>query len=281
MVPVPSGTFLMGSDGPQVNRGDGESPVRAISLDAFEIGRFPVTNAEFARFADSTGYVSGAERFGWSFVFARFLPADLRRGAERPPQAPWWCRVDGADWRHPEGPQSDVAERAAHPVVHVDHADAVAFAAWAGMRLPIEAEWERASRGGLEQATYPWGDELRPGGEHRCNIWQGRFPVSNTEDDGYLGTSPVGTYPPNGFGLHDVAGNVWEWCADQWGTDHSSGGGHDPSSPVAGSSRVMRGGSYLCHDSYCNRYRVAARTHNDPQSAAGNLGFRVARSVAG
>ncbi|MGL5929292.1 MAG: formylglycine-generating enzyme family protein [Dermatophilaceae bacterium] len=281
MVLVPSGTFLMGSDSPQGNRGDGETPVRQVSLDAFEIGRFPVTNAEFARFADSTGYVSGAERFGWSFVFARFLPADLRRGAERPPQAPWWCRVDGADWRHPEGPHSDVAGRAVHPVVRVDHADACAFAEWAGMRLPTEAEWERAARGGLEQATYPWGDELLPGGEHRCNIWQGRFPVSNTEDDGYLGTSPVGTYPPNGFGLHDVAGNVWEWCADRWGTDHPSGGGHDPRGPAAGSSYVMRGGSYLCHDSYCNRYRVAARTHNDPQSAAGNLGFRVARRVAG
>jgi formylglycine-generating enzyme len=280
LVAVSADTFRMGSEGHEVNAGDGEGPVRPVTLGAFEIGRFPVTNGEFARFVESTGHITGAERFGWSFVFARFLPAELRRGAQRPAAAPWWCRVDGAEWRHPEGPGSDLAGRDQHPVVHVDHDDAVAFAGWAGLRLPTEAEWERAARGGLEQATYAWGEELLPGGEHRCNIWQGRFPVSNTADDGYAGTSPVGSYAPNGLGLHDVAGNVWEWCADWWGTDHRPSPVRDPRGPSGGTARVMRGGSYLCHDSYCNRYRVAARTQNDPQSAAGNLGFRVARSVS-
>ncbi|MGN6523270.1 MAG: formylglycine-generating enzyme family protein, partial [Actinomycetes bacterium] len=156
---------------------------------------------------------------------------------------------------------------------HVDHADANAYCAWAGLRLPSETEWEYAARGGLEQARYAWGDELLPDGEHRCNIWQGRFPTRNTQDDGWFGTAPVTTYRPNGYGLYNVAGNVWEWCADTW-----SVGGRTPTSDSA-APRVMRGGSYLCHDSYCNRCRVAARTSNDPSSSSGNVGFRCARSV--
>ena len=278
LVDVPGGTFLMGSNGPDVNAGDGEGPVREVTLAPYAIGRHQVTTTEFAAFVDATGYTTGAERFGWSFVFAGFLPAHLRRGAQRPDAAPWWCRVDGATWAHPEGPGSDLTGRDDHPVVHVDHDDALAYCAWAGLRLPTEAEWERAARGGLPQATYAWGEDLTPGGEHRCNIWQGRFPTTNTLQDGYAGTAPVGSFPPNGYALHDVAGNVWEWCADWWGTTHSPAPATDPHGPDTGTARVMRGGSYLCHASYCNRYRVAARTHNDPDSAAGNLGFRVARS---
>jgi formylglycine-generating enzyme required for sulfatase activity len=152
--------------------------------------------------------------------------------------------------------------------VHVSWHDAAAFCAWAGTRLPTEAEWEYAARGGLEQARYPWGDELTPGGRHRCNIWQGRFPDVNTEDDGYLGTAPVTRYAPNGYGLHNMAGNVWEWTADRF----SPGGDQEP--------RAMRGGSYLCHASYCNRYRVAARTANTPDSSAGNVGFRIVADPA-
>ena len=278
MVTVPGGTFLMGSQAPDVNPGDGEGPVREVTLDPFDIGRHAVTNGEFAAFAAATGYRTGAERFGWSFVFASFLPGALRRGAQRPDEAPWWCRVDGADWRHPEGPGSDLDQRWDHPVVHVDHDDASAYCAWAGLRLPSEAEWERAARGGLEQVAYAWGDELTPDGQHRCNIWQGRFPVKNTAEDGYLGTAPAESFPPNGYGLYNVAGNVWEWCADWWGTRHDPGPVTNPQGPPEGTKRVMRGGSYLCHASYCNRYRVAARTGNDPDSASGNVGFRVARN---
>jgi formylglycine-generating enzyme required for sulfatase activity len=173
--------------------------------------------------------------------------------------------VSGAYWRHPEGPGSDLDGRWDHPVVHVSWHDAVAFCAWADLRLPTEAEWEYAARGGLDQARYPWGDELTPDGEHRCNIWQGRFPVRDTAEDGYSGTAPVNAFEPNGFGLYNVAGNVWEWCADWFDR--------------AQQNRAMRGGSYLCHESYCNRYRVAARTANSPDTSGGNIGFRCAADL--
>lgn len=272
----------MGGDDHDANGGDGEGPIREVAVSPLRIGATQVTNAEFGAFVADTGYRTGAERFGWSFVFAGFLPAASRRGAERPQAAPWWCRVDGATWRSPEGPPSDVAARADHPVVHVDHGDAVAYCAWAGQRLPTEAEWEYVARGGLDQARYPWGDELTPEGEHRCNIWQGRFPVRNTVADGFAGTCPVRSFGPNGFGLFGTSGNVWEWCADWWSTQHQADGAlmEDPTGPASGSSRVMRGGSYLCHESYCNRYRVAARTSNDSGSSSGNVGFRVAGVTA-
>jgi formylglycine-generating enzyme required for sulfatase activity len=272
-VRLDGGTFLMGSEDADANPGDGEGPVRPVAVAAFEIATTTVTNEQFAAFVDATGHVTGAERYGWSFVFASFLPAHLRRGAQRPVGTPWWCRVDGASWRRPEGPGSAVDDRLDHPVVHVDHTDALAYCAWAGLRLPSETEWEYAARGGLEQARYAWGDDLLPGGEHRCNIWQGRFPTRNTQDDGWFGTAPVRSYPPNGYGLYNVAGNVWEWCASAW----SVGDQAPPAGPSA--PRVMRGGSYVCHDSYCKRYRVAARTSNDPSSSSGNVGFRCARSV--
>jgi sulfatase modifying factor 1 len=273
------GAFRMGSEDSDVNQGDGEGPERTVTLSPFWISRHTVTNAEFGEFVRNTGYRTGAERFGWSYVFASFLPAQLRRGAQRPAAVPWWCRVDGAFWAAPEGPGSDVDDRLDHPVVHVDHGDALAFCAWAGLRLPTEAEWEYAARGGLEGNRYAWGDELVPEGRHRCNIWQGSFPTRNTAEDGYRGTAPVGSYEPNGFGLYGVAGNVWEWCADWWTTHHAPDGSRDPRGPKHGELRVMRGGSYLCHASYCNRYRVAARTNNDPGSCSGNIGFRCAKDA--
>lgn len=279
LVLLAGGSFLMGSEDVDANPGEGEGPVREVTLSPFWISRHTVTNAEFAEFVGDTGYRTGAERFGWSYVFASFLPAHLRRGAPRPDAAPWWCGVEAATWSAPEGPGSDIADRMDHPVVHVDHDDALAYSAWAGLRLPTEAEWEYAARGGLEGRRFAWGDELTPGGRHRCNIWQGTFPVRNTGEDGYLGTAPVASFEPNGFGLHDVAGNVWEWCADWWTTDHAGPGARDPQGPSSGSARVMRGGSYLCHASYCNRYRVAARTSNDPSSCSGNIGFRCARDA--
>lgn len=276
---LPSGSFLMGSDDPDGFPDDGEGPVRRVTLSPFRIDAHATSNERFAQFVDATGYRTDAERYGWSFVFAGLLPHG------HPPtravtQAPWWRQVQGATWRNPEGPRSSLAERMDHPVVHVSWNDATAYCRWAGTRLPTEAEWEYAARGGLEQAKYAWGDELTPGGRWMCNIWQGTFPTHNTEDDGFLGTAPVDAYDPNGFGLHNVAGNVWEWCADWFGVTQRATPAFDPTGPVNGELRVIRGGSYLCHDSYCNRYRVAARTANTADSSTGNTGFRYAADPA-
>ena len=199
----------------------------------------------------------------------------------RVPGAPWWVGVRRADWRHPGGSLSDLDGLDEHPVVHVSWNDALAYCRWAGRRLPTEAEWERASRGGLEGARYPWGDELLPDGVWRTNIWQGRFPVENTREDGWLTTAPVRSFPPNGFGLHETVGNVWEWCADWFDPGwYRRSPATDPTGPERGPGRVMRGGSYLCHDSYCNRYRNAARTGNTPDSSSGNTGFRTVAAPA-
>jgi formylglycine-generating enzyme len=280
MVRLGGGRFRMGTDDAEGFPFDGEGPVREVELSPFLIDRYAVTNDDFRAFVGNTGYVTEAERFGWSYVFVGFLRAELRRVSPRPDVTPWWAAVTGADWGRPEGPGSDLTGRGDHPVVHVSWDDAVAYAAWAGKRLPTEAEWEFAARGGHDQRRYPWGDELTPGGRHMANIWQGHFPVKNTAEDGHVGTAPVGAFPPNGFGLFNMAGNVWEWCADWWGTDHPAGNLRDPVGPGSGAGKVMRGGSYLCHDSYCNRYRVAARTQNELGSSGGNTGFRCARDAA-
>jgi sulfatase modifying factor 1 len=241
---------------------DRECPPRPTDVAPFSIGSCAVTTDEFAAFACDTGYRTTAERAGWSFVYGGLLPDDFpaTRGVAA---APWWRQVFGASWRQPEGPGSDLRGRGRHPVVHMSWLDAAAYAEWAGGRLPTEAEWEYAARGGLEQRRYPWGDELTPNGEHRMNVFQGEFPGQDSAADGYAGTAPVDAFPPNGFGLHNMTGNVWEWCADEFG----------PSRP---GQRNMRGGSYLCHDSYCWRYRCAARNASTPDSTAGNIGFRVA-----
>ena len=275
MVVLNGGTFAMGSDDQWAYPEDGEGPVRQVTLAPFAIDRSPVTNEAFRSFVEATGHVTESERFGWSFVFGGLLPDDFpdTRGVA---QAPWWRQVFGADWQHPAGPHDDIEARLDHPVVHVSWNDATAFARWAGKRLPTEAEWEHAARGGLEGAVFPWGDELEPGGEHRMNVWQGTFPATNTLDDGFLGTSPVGSFPPNGHGLVDTTGNVWEWVADRFTTQHPAGALVDPAGPAQGDGRVQRGGSYLCHASYCRRYRVAARMSSTPDSAAGNVGFRCA-----
>ncbi|MFE4976628.1 formylglycine-generating enzyme family protein [Kitasatospora sp. NPDC056651] len=277
MVLLPGGEFLMGTDDAEGFPGDGEGPVRPVRLDPFRIDSRAVTNDRFAAFVADTGYRTDAERIGWSYVFASFLPAALRRGAPRPERTPWWCGVRGAAWNRPEGPGSEVGERGDHPVVHMSWNDAAAYASWAGKRLPTEAEWEYAARGGLEQVRYPWGDELDPAGEHRCNIWRGTFPARNTAADGFRGTAPVDAFEPNGFGLYNVSGNVWEWCADWWTTDHPAERPLvNPAGPAGGTDKVIRGGSHMCHKSYCNRYRVAARTANSPDSSSGHAGFRLA-----
>jgi len=276
---LPGGRFRMGTDDRQGFPSDGEGPVREVDLSPFRIDRFAVSNERFARFAATTGYITQAERFGWSYVFAGFLPAALRKISARPDVTPWWVAVKGASWRHPEGPGSGLDRRADHPVVHVSWQDALEFCAWSVSRLPTEAEWEYAARGGHDQRRYPWGDELTPGGRHMANIWQGLFPVKNSMDDGYAGTAPVDAFPPNDFGLHNMAGNVWEWCNDGWGVAHGAGVQRNPRGAASAATRVMRGGSYLCHESYCNRYRVAARSSNTPDSASGNLGFRCVRDL--
>jgi len=266
LIRLEGGGFLMGAEDSDGFPSDREGPVREVHVEPFAVASHAVTNDEFAAFVELTGHVTRAERYGWSFVFAGLLPDEF------PPTqavegAPWWRRVERADWRHPEGPGSSISERGRHPVVHVSWTDARAYCNWAGARLPSEAEWEFSARGGLERTRFPWGDELTPGGEHRCNIWQGEFPSRNTLDDGFYGTAPVDAFEPNGFGLHNTSGNVWEWCADWF---------DPPATAARERGKVIRGGSYLCHDSYCNRYRVAARSRNTPDSTTGHMGFRVA-----
>nr|WP_231336288.1 formylglycine-generating enzyme family protein [Actinomadura graeca] len=277
MARLPGGPFLMGTEDEEGYRADGEGPVRAIRLRPFRIETTTVTNAQFAAFVKATGHVTEAERFGFSFVFEGFLSEDNARVSQVVHAAPWWRAVSGAFWKQPEGPGSSITSRQNHPVVHVSWNDAQAYCGWSGTRLPTEAEWEYAARGGLEQRRYPWGDELTPGGRHLCNVWQGDFPEFNTGEDGHLGTAPVKSYRPNGYGLYNVVGNVWEWCADWFSAGfHRTGPREDPTGPPDGTARVMRGGSHMCHASYCNRYRVAARSSNTPDSSAGNIGFRVA-----
>lgn len=278
-VGLPGDEFRMGTDDRRFPA-DGEGPIREVTVDEFGVSTRLVTNEEFDIFVSATGYVTDAERFEWSFVFKDFVTSEVERRVTQVVQgSEWWWRVDGAYWRMPEGPGSNVDDRSDHPVTHVSWQDALAYCEWAGTRLPTEAEWEYAARGGLDQARFVWGDELEPEGRHMCNIWQGEFPNTNTLEDGWHGTSPVASYSANGFGLYDVAGNVWEWCSDWFSpTFHRNARRvtrDNPQGPRSGTTKVIRGGSYLCHDSYCNRYRVGARTANTPDSSTGNLGFRV------
>jgi sulfatase modifying factor 1 len=272
----------MGTDGNEGFAADGEGPVRKVVLDPFYIDIWPVTNEKFTEFVAKTDYRTEAEDFGWSFVFQGNIPAeqyshlveDTVAGAE------WWCKVRASDWRHPEGPKANINNRPHHRVVHVSWNDAAAFADWAGKRLPTEAEWEYAARGGLEQKLYPWGNELTPGGRHLCNIWQGEFPLHDEAEDGYSAPAPVDAFFPNGYGLFTVIGNTWEWCGDWFDPKfHKSSPRNNPTGPRHGTAKVIKGGSYLCHHSYCNRYRVAARSGNTPDSSTTNMGFRCVRDI--
>jgi formylglycine-generating enzyme required for sulfatase activity len=254
-----------------------------VTLDPFYIDRTPVTNLAFSEFVRKTGYRTESEVFGWSFVFQGHIAREdyARLVEDTVLAAPWWCKVLGADWRHPEGPDSNIDARGDYPVVHVSWNDAAAFARWAGKRLPTEAEWEYAAHGGLEQKLYPWGDELTPDGNHMCNIWQGEFPTRDTAEDGYSAPAPANAFPPNGYGLYTITGNAWEWCADWFDAAfHRTASRVNPKGPATGAAKVMKGGSYLCHASYCNRYRVAARTANTPDSSTTNIGFRCVRDVS-
>jgi sulfatase modifying factor 1 len=279
MVLLGGGSFAMGAEDKWAYPDDGEGPVREVRVGSFWIDVCAVSNARFTEFAASAGYTTEAERFEWSFVFAGLLPDDFPP-TQAAAEAPWWRKVEGADWRHPDGPHSNVDERLDHPVVHVSWNDALAYCAWAGKRLPTEAEWEFAARGGLPRQVFPWGDELEPNGEHLMNVWQGDFPGANTVGDGYFGTCPVDAFPGNGFGLYNTTGNVWEWTADWFHPSfRERDSSNDPKGPPRGTSKVQKGGSYLCHDSYCRRYRTAARNASTPDSSTGNVGFRCARDV--
>lgn len=272
---IPGGTFSMGDHWEAGYRADGETPVHEVTLGSFAMGTTTVTNAQFETFVEATGYRTTAEKHGVSAVFYAAFQGQHSAILHQVTGAPWWLAVKGADWRHPNGPSSGIQDKPAHPVVHVSHDDANAYCDWSGTRLPSEAEWEYAARGGLAMKKYAWGDELTVAGEWNCNIWQGEFPLDNTTEDGYLTTAPGRTYQPNGYGLWQMAGNVWEWCEDWFAADYySSSEPADPRGPASGEYRSMRGGSYLCHESYCNRYQAAARNYNTPDATSGNIGFR-------
>lgn len=288
MVWIPGGAFLMGSNSFYRE----ERPVRRERVTGFWIDPHPVTNQEFAAFVESTNYVTLAERDPDPALYPDADPALLVPGSlvfQKPagPVNPrhnhlWWAYVPGADWRHPQGPGSTILGREVHPVVHIAHEDALAYAAWAGKELPTEAEWEFAARGGLEGAAYAWGDASNPNGLHMANTWQGRFPWENLGEDGYEWTSPVGAFPPNGYGLYDMTGNVWEWTASfynappafaQQSCCHAS----DAREPFA--KRVVKGGSFLCAPNHCLRYRPAARQGEAVDTSTCHIGFRCIARV--
>jgi sulfatase modifying factor 1 len=266
---IEGGTFLMGSDDAYPE----EAPVRPASVDGFWIDRHPVTNRDFNRFVQETGHVTLAERPADPDDYPDADPALLVPSSSVfvKPKRPvglddayrWWAYVPGADWRHPQGPETSAKKLSKHPVVHVAYEDALAYARWAGKELPTEAEWEFAARGGLEGATYAWGDDPVPGGRHMANTWQGEFPMRNELLDGWEWTSPVGTYPANGYGLHDMTGNVWEWTVDGFGPQDV---------PIP--RKVTKGGSFLCAPNYCHRYRPAARMAQPVDTSTCHLGFR-------
>ncbi|MEE6501956.1 hypothetical protein FKM82_004369 [Ascaphus truei] len=279
MALLPSGVFTMGTDDPGIPL-DGESPSRTVHLDAFYMDQYEVSNSDFVKFVTSTGHVTEAEKFGDSYVFEGLISEVVKSSIHQAvAAAPWWLPVKGADWRHPEGLDSDISDRMDHPVLHVSWNDASAFCAWAGKRLPTESEWEYACRGGLENRLFPWGNKLLPNGEHLANLWQGVFPATNTGEDGYMQTAPITAFLANGYGLYNMVGNAWEWTSDWWDTHHTAAEAHNPKGPSSGKDRVKKGGSYMCHKSYCYRYRCAARSQNTPDSSSSNLGFRCAASA--
>jgi formylglycine-generating enzyme len=287
-VPLKGGTFLMGSASPAKSKShahpltgskadakdpahlvgeDDERPQHRVTLTPLVIDATEVTNAEFSSFIAATGYRTDAERKGYSWVFKRGMKD--------------WEAVDGADWRHPLGPGSTIAELANHPVVHVSWNDAAAFAKWAGKRLPTEAEWEYAARGGRKGDVYPWGNQLAPQNKPLANYWQGTWPNDNKLEDGFYYISPVASFSPNGFGLYDMTGNVWEWTADFYDSDYYKySPAKDPRGPVSGQMRVARGGSWFCSANYCGAYRVAFRGKSPQDSSFNNVGFRCAMDAS-
>lgn len=279
LMKIPGGIFDMGARR-STFPADLDSPRRKVKLRPFLMSPHAVTNADYADFVTATGYRSVAEQEGWSYVFHLLLP-DAEAWPVSPPGLPWWRRVDGACWAAPEGPGSSVKGRENHPAVHIAWYDALAYCNWSGLCLPTEAQWERAARGGLTKRKFPWGDEMKPGGKFAMNTFQGDFPGHNSQEDGWPGTAPADAFQPNGYGMYNMTGNVWEWVSDRFGPLPEAGllPATDPVGAEDGYARVQRGGSYLCHASYCDRYHVHSRTRNDPDSSTGNCGFRVAAMI--
>lgn len=258
---------------------DGEGPVRSVWVDQFSLATTAVSNLDFHRFIEATNYQTDAEQAGSSFVFHLFT--ETKQTAPVSAVAPWWRDVSGACWHAPEGSGTTIEDRWDHPVVHITRDDALHYCRWSGTRLATEAEWEFAARGGLESQPYPWGAELLSHGRHQCNIWQGDFPNTNTGCDGYTSTAPVNAYRPNHYSLYNMTGNVWEWVADRFTHMHSPRPVKNAAGPLNGDRYVAKGGSYLCHESYCLRYKTSSRQALVPGVSAGNLGFRVAVDVSG
>jgi formylglycine-generating enzyme required for sulfatase activity len=290
-VALDGGWFQMGSDDAFAYEDDGEGPVRSVRVDPFRIAARSVSNRQFSQFVGATGYVTSAEHYGTSFVFAGLLPDDFppTRGVVG---ALWWREVPGACWLRPEGGDSTLDGKADHPVVHVSWEDAVAYCRWSGLRLPTEAEWEYAARGGTEGTRYYWGNEFPNEGKGVCNTFTGEFPFKNTAADGFAGTSPVKAFPPNGYGLYDMAGNVWNWCSDFYADDvhvreKAQGVIANPAGPdktfsahnPSALERVTKGGSFLCSPQYCESYRPPARRGTPPDTGSGHVGFRCVRSA--
>ena len=279
-VPLKSGIFQMGDAHGQGFIEDHEAPPVMKKVLAFEIADTTVTNREFKAFIDATGYTTTAETIGDSYVFHLLVEPEKRAEYAHVSGSPWWLLVPGACWNHPTGPQSSIEEVMDHPVVHVSLQDALAYCDWAKVKLPTETQWEYAARGGTT-TQFPWGDELEQDGEFHANTWQGDFPNTNTKADGYLGTAPVKSFEPNGYGLYQMIGNVWEWCCNHRGIPFEEIE-EDASRPINFEYEyAIRGGSFLCHCSYCNRYRVAARNGALWDSTSSHLGFRCVRNVGG
>lgn len=272
--PIPGGAGLIGTQAPGIPN-DGETPLRKTRIKPFRMAPTTVTNAQFAAFVDATGYVTEAENFGWSFVFWAQVPESVGP-TEALVEAEWWRRVDGANWRDINGPGTCAeAWHPDHPVVQVSWADARAYCAWVDARLPTEAEWEHAARGGRGNVMFPWGNALPNDEDHLpCNIWQGRFPQVNTARDGYTTTAPAESFEPNDYGLYNLMGNVWEWTTDTYGIKSLKKGVKARLAGMKG-YKLSKGGSFLCHASYCFRYRIAARSGTSPDSATTHQGFRV------
>jgi len=270
---IPGGRALLGTDSPCIAE-DEESPLRKIKINPFWMDESAVTNEQYKKFVDETGYTTQAELFGESFVFCGLVNGS-NSDSQRVAAAPWWLAVKKADWRRPYGPGSEKERRPDHPVVHVSWHDAAAYAKWAGGRLPTEAEWEHAARGGLKDVLFPWGDkEPDDATFFPCNIWQGKFPGSNSQNDGYYGTAPARSFEANGYGLYNMSGNTWEWTADPF-TVRSLRKKLKQFHAGKEGFKILKGGSYLCHSSYCYRYRIAARTSSSPDSSTSHQGFRL------
>ncbi len=311
MVWIPGGEFSMGSQVPTdvfctratLSSVNDAQPIHRVQVGGFWMDKNVVSNEEFAKFVAATGYKTVAERAPTKEEFPTAPPENLVAGAVvfTPTSQPvmlndhyqWWRYVHGADWRHPTGPDSSVQDKQKYPVVQVAYADAAVYAKWAGKRLPTEAEWEFAARGGLTGKAYAWGDEFKPGGKFMANTYQGRFPVKDTGGDGFAGIAPVGQFPPNGYNLYDMAGNVWQWCSDWYRPDYYSqlaaagGVARNPQGPSssyrpgnARPQRVLRGGSFLCTDQYCSRYLMGTRGKGDFDTGCDNLGFRCVKDAA-